>query len=441
MAQQNLGAVSSVSSMLRTNSVYVEIGGAVRRITLDKLMDAINSEQEGILRQVAWGQEIMEGQTSTNWLAGRVGNRLMWQEYESMCGRYMMLNTGYMAKLNPADSSLFADGTTLSDAQVTSKNGHIMYYAPKLYYLVKTDSQTGKTYLWMSMLPIGGHELPACCIGAYKGSMAGTALVSRSGVSPAGAKTISAFWAAAQVNGSSFGLTNYDHRRRMMMKALAKYGDTNIQTKLGYGVGGSTSLDLWASAATLLTGATKTLGDSYAKIDISVVNGANTGVDCSRVNLGGIEDPYGWQWEMIQNVYFGTSANTPNQAGTEIYIYEGNRMPITAELATHPAGAYRQLVRRSDSGYISAMLLGEYFDLFAKTIAGGGSTSYWADYFYGSLTGQILAWSGNANNGPDSGLGFASSSYAFSNSSSNLGARLAYYGECKFTNGAALMAM
>lgn len=443
MAQQNLAAVSTVSSMLRSNSVLVEIGGAVRRITLDKLMDAINSEQEGILRQVAWGQEIMEEQTSTNWLAGRVGNRLMWQEYESMCGRYMMLNTGYMAKLNPSDSSLFADGTA-----VTESKGHIMYYAPKLYYLVKTDSITGKVYLWKSMLPIGGHELPAACFGAYKGSMGnsgaivnGTALVSRSGVAPAGTKTISAFWAAAQLNGSAFGLTNYDHRRRMMMKALAKYGDTNIQTKLGYGVGGSTSLDLWATAATLLTGATKTLGDGYAKIDISVVNGASTGVDCSRVNLGGIEDPYGWQWEMIQNVYFGSSANTPNQAGTEIYIYEGNRMPITDELATHPAGAYRQLVRRSDSGYVSAMLLGEYFDLFAKTIAGGGSTSYWADYFYGSLTGQLLLWGGFAVHGTISGLGSASSSYAFSHSGAGIGARLAYYGECKFTNGAALMAM
>lgn len=436
MAQQNLAAVSTVSSMLRSNSVLVEIGGSVRRITLDKLMDAINSEQEGILRQVAWGQELMEGQTSTNWLAGRVGNRLMYQEYESMCGRYMMLNTGYMAKLNPADSSMFADGTTLSDAQVTSKNGHIMYYAPKLYYLVKTDSQTGKTYLWMSMLPIGGHELPACCIGAYKGSMAGTALVSRAGVAPAGTKTISAFWTAAQVNGSSFGLTNYDHRRRMMMKALSKYADTNIQTKLGYGVGGSVSVDLWAQAATLLTGATKSLGDGYGNILITLTGGT----DCSRVNLGGIEDPYGWQWEMIQGVYFGTSANTPNQAGTEVYIYEGNRMPITAELATHPAGAYRQLVRRSDSGYVSAMLLGEYFDLFAKTLA-GGSTSYWADYFYGSLTGQLLLWGGDAAYGSLSGLGCAVSDVAFSLSSANLGARLAYYGECKFTNGAALMAM
>ena len=87
MAITNLAAATSVNSMLRSNSIIVEIGGSIRRITLDKLMDAINSEQEGILRQVAWGQELMEGQTSTNWIAGRVGNRLMYQEYESLCGR------------------------------------------------------------------------------------------------------------------------------------------------------------------------------------------------------------------------------------------------------------------------------------------------------------------------------------------------------------------
>ena len=51
MSLTNLAAVSTVASMLRSNSIIVEVGGAVRRITLDKLMDAINSEQEGILRQ------------------------------------------------------------------------------------------------------------------------------------------------------------------------------------------------------------------------------------------------------------------------------------------------------------------------------------------------------------------------------------------------------
>lgn len=95
-----------------------------------------------------------------------------------------------------------------------------------------------------------------------------------------------------------------------MMLGLSQYGDTNIQAKLGYGVGGSSSKDLWAAAAALKTGATKSLGDNWGKIAISVVNGSNTGVDCSRVNMMGIEDPYGWQWEFLQGVFCGSSNNS-----------------------------------------------------------------------------------------------------------------------------------
>ncbi len=103
------------------------------------------------------------------------------------------------------------------------------------------------------------------------------------------------------------GLTDYDQRKLIMMLGLSQYGDTNIQAKLGYGVGGSSSKDLWAAAAALQTGATKSLGDNWGKVGISVVNGDNTGVDCSRVNVMGIEDPYGWQWEMLQGVFCGSS--------------------------------------------------------------------------------------------------------------------------------------
>lgn len=66
-----------------------------------------------------------------------------------------------------------------------------------------------------------------------------------------------------------------------------------------------------------------------------MVNGSNTGVDCSRVNMMGIEDPYGWQWEFLQGVFCGSSNNS-SQSGTEIFIYKGNRLPTTAELAAHP---------------------------------------------------------------------------------------------------------
>ena len=80
------------------------------------------------------------------------------------------------------------------------------------------------------------------------------------------------------------------------------------------------------------------------------------------------------------------------------------------------------------------MILGEFFDIFAKK-HGGGSTSYWCDYDYANTTGQLLLWGGNARNGTAAGLGYARSYDAFSGASSDFGARLAYYGPLTIVNG------
>ncbi len=442
MGKSNLGNATAVTSMLMNNSVLVEVNGSIRRITLDNMMNAMNTDDEQLLRQIAWGIPIKQNASSPDW--GVIGNIGMWNEYKSMVGRYLVRNDGKAAKLSPVNSTIFADGTTLDETK-----GHVMVIAPRLYYTVKRDAATGVDYLWMSMQPIGGHFIGDAnggdyiCVGAYKASLSGTALVSRSGVKPTGNRTISQFWADAQVNGKNWGLVNYDHRRFMMMLCLSQYGNPNAQAKIGYGVCGSSSMDLWSTASNLLTGATKSLGDSNGKINITVVNGSNTGVDCSRVNLNGFEDAWGWQWEMVQGAFFGKSSNTA-QTGNEFYIYQGNRMPTEAELATHPTGQYRQIVRRTlsadSSGYVSKMTLGEYFDLIA-TALGGGSNSYWCDYEYANNTGQLLLWGGDADHGSFAGLGCVNSRDAFSHSSAACGSRLAYYGPITFMDGKELMAL
>ena len=172
---------------------------------------------------------------------------------------------------------------------------------------------------------------------------------------------------------------------------------------------------------------------------VSWTNSAGTVVqNACHVSLMGIEDPYFLQWEMCQGIYCGSSNNSA-QDGTEIFIYEGNRMPSSSELATHPEGDYRQLTRLTTEGYISQMIIGEYFDILAKKLGGGG-TSYWGDYSYANSTGQLVLWGANANGGACAGLGFADSSHAWSASSSALGSRLAYYGELTFMSGAELVA-
>ena len=182
MALKNLATVAQVQSILKTNSILVEVGGSLRRITLDKLIESINAGEEELLRSVAWGVPIKQAsQSSSAW--GRVGNLDMWALYKSQCGRYLVKNNGHAAKLSVTNSGVYADGTTLNE-----NLGHVICHFPKLYFRVQEDAVTGIPYLWMSLIPIGGHFIPEANIGAYKGSMASSALVSRSGVAPAGSR-------------------------------------------------------------------------------------------------------------------------------------------------------------------------------------------------------------------------------------------------------------
>lgn len=441
MAKENLGNAPKVPTAVRENSVIVEVGGSIRRLAIDDLMNVMNSGDEQLLRQVAWGVPCKQNQTSQAW--GVLGNVGMFAEYAAMCGRYLVTNDGKAAKLSSTNSDIFADGTTLDESK-----GHVMVIAPRLYYIGKTVSADGVTYAWFSQLPIGGSYIGNCdnnkyiCMGAYLGAMSGTALVSRSGLTPVASKTIDAFWNAAQVNGKAWGLVNYDHVKWLLYMGLSKYGNPNIQSQLGYGVGGINEMGgdyFVASAANLKTGATKSLGDACGNIPLTQISSTvAAGSNASRVNLFGVEDWYNWFWQFIQGVYFGNSANA-SQDGTEIYIYEGNRMPTSAELSTHPVGNYRQLTRVTASGYIKELILGEKLDVFSK-VNGGGSTSYWGDYNWNNNTGQVLLWGGSAWNGSLCGLAFAASSSAWSHSVANFGSRLAYYGPLNFMSGKELMA-
>ena len=428
MSNVNLGNAASVGNVQRTDYVLVTIGGSVRRIKVSDLMNSINEGDEQLLRQVAWGVPLQpQGVTGTNW--GRVGNLTMWEEYKRQCGRYLVTNNGKAAKLSVTNSSVYADGTPLDESK-----GHIMTIRPRLYYHVKKDHVSGNTYLWMSQVPIGGHYIEQDVSGAYIGSMASTALTSRSGLAPAGGKNINQFWTAAQVNGKDWGLCSYDvFQKKLMMIGLSEYGDTNIQARLGYGVCGESSKDLWAAAAQLKTGATKSIGDGFGKIDIDVNNGENIGVKCCRVNLLGTEDAWGWLWTMLQGLYYGNSDNA-SQKGTEVFIYQGNRIPSGGELTTHPTGDYRQLSRLTTGGNISKMVIGEFFDLIPAGF-GGGSTDGWADYNWANTTGQLCLWGDSASNGSYCGLASSLSASAFSDAAAASGARLAYYGPLTIVNG------
>ena len=341
-----------------------------------------------------------------------------WLIYRSKLGRYIVSNDGKARKLNKENSNLLEDGTSYD---ITS--GHIMTRFPNLYFTCVTDSDI--VTITLSEKPFANCKaFGEQWIGSYLGNvLSDGSLVSRSGLTPTGDMTINSFWEAVQKNGSNWGLSDYRQRQMMMVIYLCEFLDANSQKCLGYGMNGNTNN--WVPVVyNGITGKTNILGDRCGKVNF-LESGQKTS-DACHVSLFGIEDPYGWYWEFIQGVYFGSSNNS-GQTGSDVYIYEGNRMPTSDELITHPTGLFRKITRVTSSGWIKNLMRGGNMDILPAGI-GGNSVNGHGDYCSAATTGQILAVGGRAGFGAYCGLAFSASNDAWTKANPYIGARLAYYG-------------
>ena len=437
MAKKDIGTAEAVTGMTENDSVFIEVGGSLRRIKLAKLRDAISKGGELVLSQIAWGVNIKQATTTTtDW--GRCGNLALWEDYKARSGRYLVTPEGKAAKLAP-DGTHFTDGSDVDETK-----GNIMVIAPELHFLWQTDEERGYPVLWCSTVPLGGHSLGGAsggrymCVGAYAaGDQTTNKLRSGTGYVPKASTTITNFHTYAQNIGKDWGLVNYDYRRWLVMCCLSETGDSNAQAKIGYGPCGSGSSTSNA-AFKLTTGETKTLGKAFGNktITINLDSGGTAAPDASRVCAMYVEDPWGLRWEMTQGIYYGSSTNTPAQTGNECYIYEGNYIPQNGELTTQPSGNYRQIERLTTGSatFISKIIGGEHFDVIPSE-TNGDSTSKWCDAWWSNTTGQLGLFGGHAYVGASCGFVAANASDDFGNANAGIGSRLAYYGDLTFVNG------
>ena len=351
----------------------------------------------------AWGLTIpVDGSTTYEFK----GSAAAWNAYKAKIGRYLVKYNGDAYKLSASDSTKLANGTTFA-----VDDGNVMVRLPRLSYMVVRDS-AGRDTVWMSEEPVMRNVIEEQWVGAYLASHDGTRLRSKKGQTVAASRTINTFWTQAQANGSAWGLANYQQRILMMLIYLSNYRSLDSQAALGYGMNGNTNN--WDAAYGKPTGETSSLGDSCGSVD------GGTSVSAAKhISLFGLEDIYGWYWEMIQGMFL---------INNTCYVYEGNRMPDSEELASHPKGNYRSFTRVASNGYITKLVGGEYFDVMPAEV-GGGSASYWCDYTWQASSGQLLLWGGYASDGSNCGLVYSLSYYVWSGSYSSFSARLAYYGK------------
>ena len=394
----------------------------VEPILLDKTGKEIAAKLDNIERAIR-GIELPARQWTLNintatYEVTMGGDINSWLTYRAKLGRYAMTNDGKARKLHRDDSRLLEDGTEYDAASC-----HIMTRFPNLYYSVSTDGD-------VVTITLDEREFINCksfgdqWIGSYLGTVVSNALVSRADLNPTRSRTIESFFAAAQVNGADWGLSNYHQRQMMMVIYLCEFLSMNSQLNLGLGMTGEGNN--WTEVVyKAKAGATAVLGDKCGKVNF-IESGQPVAGAC-HVSLFGVEDPYGWFWEFIQGVYFGNSENE-GQDGTECFIYEGNRMPTSDELTGTPSGLYRKITRLTSSGWVRKLMWGANLDVLPDTL-GGGSVDGHGDYHYANSTGQVLLWGGNASYGAHCGLADAFSHHAWSYSYSSIGARLAYHGK------------
>ena len=302
------------------------------------------------------------------------------------------------AKLDPTDHTYFEDGSVWDGSY-----GNSFRRIPEVFYLVGKDNNNNNT-LQISSQDIGGHSWPEAWIGTYKGSISGNKLRSVPGVNTTQNMTITAFWDAAQGNGVNYGLVNYFNHCMLLALHYTKFGTSQSETTMGPGLQNAGS-----GYYTHITGYCKGLGDGTGS---SSYGGSPT---LTMNKLFGIEDLAGSTWEFRPNIRFSDS-------GSIATVYEGNIVSNTA------SGRTFQKLSSVSQAYITKMALGEYCD-FIPTAVGGTNATYYCDGTWASSNGELFLVGGISSRGSICGLSASYSSSAFSLSSADLGARLAFCGD------------
>lgn len=404
------------------------------KLTEKKLVTAMNTDQtflivvDGALRRLSLGdlQKMMGNnifypsitleQSSNPKFA--LPTPFMADMYHRAMGGYMMKVVNgkvYAAKLDHSNWEFFADGTKVDDAS----KYETMVHVPDCHF--KADN---KTLQFGGLFSISGGKTfdSPNWVGAYEMYVDDNSVGhSRPNVSPSHSRTMSSFWSCAQKLGSKFGLANYGFQCLIEALYQVSFGNLNSQSVIGSGFQSSS----WEACRDVPMGKCISLGDGSGKV---LYNDATLG-NQYPVKLFGFEDLWGKLWEFRPGIRFYMNGDTRYAV-----VYSGNQVSNTAN------GRKFTIPSSANGEFVTQKTLGTYWDAFPQAVGGGDST-YYCDGFWASTSGELLYVGGPAAYWSQCGLSYAASHPGFSTLRTNIGARLAFYGNPTIVSGSELMAM
>ena len=397
-----------VTSMTADQTFVVEVGGALRRLKLGDLQKMVGNE-------LFYPTITLEQSSNPQF---DLPTPFMANMYRQQMGGYMMKPVGgvvYAAKLDAGNWDYFADGSKVDDASKYETMGRV----PDCHFKAE-----GKTMQFGGLFPIaGGHKFDSPnWVGAYEMFVDSSGVGhSRPGVAPSHSRTMTEFWNCAQKLGSNFGLANYGFQCLIEALYQVSFGNLNSQAVIGSGFQSSS----WEACRDVPMGQCISLGDGSGNV---LYNDATLG-NQYPVKLFGFEDLWSKTWEFRPGIRFYMDGDTRYAV-----VYSGNQVSNTEN------GRKFTIPTSANGEFITRKTLGTYWDAFPQAVGGGDST-YYCDGFWASTSGELLYVGGYANYGSQCGLSYADSNHGFSDSWTNIGARLAFYGNPTIVSGSELMAM
>lgn len=425
-----------VKTMADSDYVFGNFGGKVGQMSIPDFRSHLNDNDNQVLNDVAFYIDVNSASSLGSTRVDVGGNMHMRAMWEASHVDILMDKNGNYCELNPNDCRYTAEGEAVVDIETNAildkwKNCDMMKIIPLTYGHIQTVQIGASTLhrLWLSLVPLpNGYIIPKQVVGKFKACNVSGAMRSLPNMKPDNTKTINEFWNCAQTRSKSHGLANLDFRNALLFYMMSKYGYRDCQNCKGgdgtlvWGVGlngsESTGSDKFAAQRFIKTGHTLSLGKNDGKVAVT----DNKGTTVHGVNVNGFENPWGQYWEMVQGIC---------SVGSDVYHWRSNVMPTGTPTAASFDHIDHVVLQRATSNGVTQMNIiaseqGQGCYMIPKASVSG--ISYGDNYLY-VANGQLWLFGGYSDNGSICGLAFANSYLVWSNSASNISARLAYYGE------------
>lgn len=175
-------------------------------------------------------------------------------------------------------------------------------------------------------------------------------------------------------------------------------------------------------------GTTNSLGNHSGVVEFTMPDEYDPGVP-TKVNVPsyrGVENPFGHIWKWTDGCKCLIQSETDGGL-SEFYVCDDPAAFTSSGVVNYDLRG--NLPRKE--GYVKKLILGEHGEIMPLEV-GGGSTTYFCDYFYTNIPSSGVSergvlFGGPADNGSPAGFVCASTNHTAANTSAYFGSRLCFY--------------